>query len=139
MQVCLKILFIAASLAALPTPAAPVLPEQDQRSGPQKTFNTLRAFPEIQSRTEWEQRAQNIRERVLVSCGLWPQPEKTTLEAKIFGRVEREGYSVEKVYFQSYPGFYVAGNLYRPLGRGTGPFPGTQMMPGLSSMMPARI
>jgi dienelactone hydrolase len=41
----------------------------------------------------------------------------------VFDRIERDGYSVEKVYFQSYPGFFVAGNLYRPLGR-KGPFPG---------------
>ncbi len=104
--------------------AQPVLPEQDERSGPVRTLNTRRTFPEFASKLEWQQRAQAIREQALVSCGLWPLPEKTPLEAKVFGRVEREGYSVEKVYFQSHPGFYVAGNLYRPLGRGAGPFPG---------------
>jgi hypothetical protein len=60
---------------------------------------------------------------VLVSCGLWPLPEKTPLQAHIFGKVEREGYSVEKVYIETLPGFYLGGNLYRPLGRGKGPFP----------------
>ena len=104
--------------------ADPKLPEKDERSGPIRTLNTLRTFPEISSKIEWQQRAQAIREQALVSCGLWPLPEKTPLEAKVFGRVERDGYSVEKVYFQSYPGFYVAGNLYRPLGKGAGPFPG---------------
>lgn len=88
-----------------------------------KTLNTLREFPAVASRAEWSRRAESIRERVLVSCGLWPMPEKTPLQPKIFGRIERDGYSVEKVYFQSWPGFYVAGNLYRPLGKGSGPFP----------------
>jgi hypothetical protein len=65
-----------------------------------------------------------IREQVLVSCGLWPLPAKTPLQARVFGKITREGYSVEKVCFQTLPGFYLAGNLYRPLGRGPGPFPG---------------
>src|SRR5262245_53552301 len=84
--------------------ADPKLPEKDERSGLVKTLNTPRTFPEIASKSEWQQRAQAIREQALVSCGLWPLPEKTPLEAKVFGRVERDGYSVEKVYFQSYPG-----------------------------------
>ena len=88
-----------------------------------KDLNTPREFPAISSRSEWEDRAKAIREQILVSCGLWPMPEKTPLEAKIFGKVERDGYSVEKVYFKPLPGFYLAGNLYRPLGRGKGPFP----------------
>jgi dienelactone hydrolase len=87
-------------------------------------LNTPREFPKITLRAEWETRAKEIREQVLVSCGLWPMPEKTPLHQHIFGKVERDGYSVEKVYFQPLPGFYLGGNLYRPLGRGPGPFPG---------------
>ncbi|HEY2953564.1 MAG TPA: hypothetical protein VGK40_13320 [Verrucomicrobiae bacterium] len=100
------------------------LPESDQRAGRPRTLDTLRAFPEIKSKSDWQARAREIREQVLVSCGLWPMPEKTPLRAEVFGKMEREGYSVEKVYLQTYPGFYLAGNLYRPLGRGEGPFPG---------------
>ena len=91
---------------------------------PMKDLNTPRVFPEIKTRAEWETRAKDIRTQVLVSCGLWPLPEKTPLGAHIFGRIERGDYTVEKVYFQTYPGFYLAGNLYRPLGKGNGPFPG---------------
>lgn len=86
-------------------------------------LNTPRTFPSIDSREEWSARAKDIREQILVSCGLWPMPEKVALDAKIFGKIERDGYSVEKVYFKTYPGFYLAGNLYRPLGKGEGPFP----------------
>jgi hypothetical protein len=88
-----------------------------------KDLNTSREFPKIASREEWQARAKEIREQVLVSCGLWPMPEKTPLQAHVFGKIERDGYSVEKVYFQPLPRFYLAGNLYRPLGRGKGPFP----------------
>ncbi len=87
-------------------------------------LNTPRTFPELKSKEEWQERAREIREQMLVSCGLWPMPEKAPLNPFIFDRVERDGYSIEKVYFQTYPGFYLAGNLYRPLGKGRGPFPG---------------
>jgi dienelactone hydrolase len=89
-----------------------------------KDLNTTRVFPDIQSKSQWTTRAREIREEVTASCGLVPFPEKTPLQSKVFDRVERDGYTIEKVYFQSYPGFYVAGNLYRPRNAGTGPFPG---------------
>ena len=44
-------------------------------------------------------------------------PTKTPLNAVIHGKVERDEYTVEKVYFESAPGFFVTGNLYRPKGR----------------------
>lgn len=114
-------LLLTASLVRAAAAPAPALPAADQRGGMIVTLDTPRTFPEIRSKAEWERRAREIREQALVSCGLWPLPEKTPLNAKIFGRVEREGYSVEKVYFQTYPGVYLAGNLYRPVGKG--PFP----------------
>ncbi len=101
----------------------PKLPETDQRAGPPKTTDTRWTFPEINSKREWQLRSREIRQQTLVSCGLWPMPAKTPLQANIFGKIERDGYSVEKVYFQTYPGVYLAGNLYRPLGKGNGPFP----------------
>jgi hypothetical protein len=86
-------------------------------------LNTPRDFPNVTTRAQWEERARNIREQILVSSGLWPMPERTPLHATIFDKTVRDGYSVEKVYFQPWPGFYLAGNLYRPVGRGKGPFP----------------
>jgi Acetyl xylan esterase (AXE1) len=88
-----------------------------------RTLDTPRQFPTITTARQWRARAREIREQVLVSCGLWPLPDKTPLHAHIFGRSEGDGYSVEKVYFEPYPGFYLAGNLYRPLNHGKGPFP----------------
>ena len=48
-------------------------------------------------------------------------PTRTPLESRIFGRIEEDGYTVERVQ-QPFPGVYLAGNLYRPR-NGTGPFP----------------
>ena len=58
-----------------------------------------------------------MRRQVLVAAGLWPMPEKTPGAPVIHGRVDRDGYTVEKVYFESYPGFFVTGSLYRPKSR----------------------
>jgi len=63
---------------------------------------------------EWETLSQQLREQVLVACGLWPMPEKTPLQPVIHGLIDRGDYTVERVYFSSLPGLYVTGNLYRP-------------------------
>lgn len=46
--------------------------------------------------------------------GLSPMPERTPLNAEVTGTLQRDGYVVEKVHFQSIAGAYVVGNLYRP-------------------------
>jgi dienelactone hydrolase len=71
---------------------------------------------------EWDVRRERIQRQLLVATGLWPMPSKTPLNAVVHGKVEREGYTVEKAYFESYRGHFVTGNLYRP--DGEGPFPG---------------
>src|SRR5512133_3797439 len=98
-------------------------PAPGQTALPQRDLDTPREFPTIANRKEWQSRAREIREQVLVSCGLWPMPDKTPLHPRVFGRLEREGYSIEKVAIETCPGFYLGGNLYRPLGQGKGPFP----------------
>ncbi len=94
----------------------------DARLGSAKNVHTPWALRRYRTRAEWEQRAAAIRRHILVCAGLWPLPEKTPLKAQVFGRIEREDYAVEKVFFESLPGFFVCGNLYRPLD--AGPFPG---------------
>ncbi|MCF6312860.1 MAG: alpha/beta hydrolase family protein [Verrucomicrobiales bacterium] len=63
---------------------------------------------------DWEKRAADLRRRILVSNGLWPMPQKTPLNAVIHGKVTRPGFTVEKVYFESVPGLFVTGLLFRP-------------------------
>ena len=117
----LSLAFATACVAA-EKPAKPLLPTADVR-GEIRDLNTPRSMPHYHTRAEWLARAAWLREHILISCGLWPAPAKCPLNAQVFGRIERDGYSVEKVFFESWPGFYVSGNLYRPLGRGKGPFP----------------
>jgi dienelactone hydrolase len=114
----------AGSLAAFPAGAQDeTVPRVDRRAVEVRTLDTPYTFTPDADKDAWLARARFLREQVLVSAGLWPMPDKGPLNARVSGRIERADYSVEKVYFESYPGFYVTGNLYRPLGK-PGPFPG---------------
>jgi len=73
--------------------------------------------------SEWQQRAQRIREGILRGAELLPLPKKCPLNPIVHSRREYQGYSVENVAFESLPGVFVTGNLYRPT-KGTGPFAG---------------
>jgi len=90
-------------------------PPPDYRLGAPKTLDGY--FPLVVPKTkeEWAKRRQRVREQVLVANGLWPMPEKKRLALiAMHGKIEREGYTVEKVFFESMPGHTVCGNLYRP-------------------------
>ncbi len=88
---------------------------------PYRTLNDTFAAPAFTSVDEWNARAARIRELILASAGLLPMPERTPLRANVFDDVKQAEYIVSKVYFESLPGFFVTGNLYRPVGEG--PFP----------------
>jgi len=101
------------------------IPDADARFQVRNT-NTHLDFKPYPSREAWEARALDLRRQVLMSAGLWPMPERTPLNAQVFDKLARDGYSIEKAYFESYPGFYCTGNLYRPIPteKRPGPFPG---------------
>ncbi len=68
-------------------------------------------FPSPQ---EWEERASQLRQKILLSAGLWPERERTPLQARVFDVKEGQGFKVAKAHFESYPGFLATGNLYFP-------------------------
>lgn len=72
---------------------------------------------------EWQARAARNRRGILAGANLDPLPARNPLRPIVRGKQVREGYNVENVAFESLPGFFVTGNLYRPLGQ-TGPFAG---------------
>jgi dienelactone hydrolase len=69
---------------------------------------------------QWKVHADSIRAKFRRWTGAFPQ--RNPLNSKITGVLEREGYRVEKLYFQSRPGFYVSASLYLPARR-EAPFP----------------
>lgn len=75
----------------------------------------------LRTKAEAEAYVQAVRAKIQTSFG--PFPEKTPLNPRVTGVVEREAYNVEKVIFESRPEFFVTANLYVPQGRSF-PLPG---------------
>ncbi|QNI35027.1 hypothetical protein H7849_16205 [Alloacidobacterium dinghuense] len=90
------------------------VPAEDARNANITTVDTHLPLPEFTSLKAWEQRRVFLRNQILVSAGLSPMPEKTPLNAQVFGKIERKDYTIEKVLIETLPGFYLGGNLYRP-------------------------
>jgi cephalosporin-C deacetylase-like acetyl esterase len=63
---------------------------------------------------EWQKSRPRLRQEYLDMLGLWPLPEKTPLKATITGTVDRGDVVIDLLHYQSKPGLYVTGNLYRP-------------------------
>jgi dienelactone hydrolase len=104
---CSSLLLIAAQLSSQ-------VPSQDVRNIDIITVNTHLQLPQFTSLKAWQERKAFLRNQILVSAGLSPMPEKTPLHPQIFGKIEGERYTIEKVLLETFPGFYLGGNLYRP-------------------------
>ena len=87
----------------------------DSRLGPQRTYNdAYHPWAPPTTKAAWEAAKPAIRERMLVGMGLWPMPPAAPLTPVIHGKIDRDDYTIEKVFFESHPGHFVSGNLYRP-------------------------
>lgn len=63
---------------------------------------------------EWEGEKTKLLANLRFASSIDLLKHDAPLNAKVFGAIEFENFVVEKVIFQSLPGFYVTGNLYRP-------------------------
>jgi dienelactone hydrolase len=72
------------------------------------------SFAPAQSAEQWRKRADYVRRVMRVTLGLWPMPTRSPLNPVVHGLIDQGDYTIEKVYLESIPGFYVTGNLYRP-------------------------
>ncbi len=97
-------------------------PVADPRRTTSRTRNEGANFTPPASRREWLDRAEHVRTQLLVSLGLWPMFPKSDLRPQVFGKIDRDGYTIEKVVLETLPGFTLSGNLYRPKGK-TGRLP----------------
>ena len=110
------------------------LPMKEPRLTEEQGKEQLAAFAKTwHTRSEWEARGKNTREGILREAHLTPLPARCPLKPIIWGKQVRSGYTVENVAFESLPGFFVTGNLYRPLGE-KGPLPAVMCPHGHSQM-----
>lgn len=87
----------------------------DARLNPPRTYNDkIHPWKPPTTRAAWETQKAALRERLLVSQGLWPMPPMAPLQPVVYGKIDRDDYTIEKVFLASLPGHYVTGNLYRP-------------------------
>lgn len=75
----------------------------------------------LKTRADAEAYVQSVQQRIRDCFG--PLPEKTPLNAKVTKTLQRDGYRIECILFESRPNYFVTGNLYLPEGRKQ-PLPG---------------
>ncbi len=112
---------ILASVLLVASAALAEIPDSDVRNTAIRHTDMVYSLPDYTAE-EWKQRSALLRKQVLFSAGLLPMPDKTPLDPLVGAVIEHEDYSVASVLLQTYPGYYLGGNLYRPVGQ-SGPFP----------------
>ena len=83
-----------------------------------QAFNLLKertdAVSGLNTLSGWQQRQDQIKETLLEIVG--PFPEKTPLNAKTLRTIEKDGYRIEHIVYESQPGFYVTSSMFIPDG-----------------------
>ena len=86
----------------------------DIRLLPLKDLNGYFPFDPPSSKKEWERRSSKIRQELRVAAGLYPEPTRSPLNAVVRDKKECGDFTIEKVYIETLPGFFLTGTLYRP-------------------------
>lgn len=91
------------------------IPAQDARHTDTPNTDTHFHAKSFATLAEWQAHREALRRQILSAAGLFPLFPKTDLHPQVFGRITRGDYSVEKVLLETLPGYYLGGNLYRPM------------------------
>ena len=114
-SLCIAALF--APLGQAQTSDKPTLCQGNYHSQADAVAQLKRLAATHSSLTEWKARAAAVRRQILTGAKLNPLPKRTPLNAIVKNKRRYDGYTVESAAFEARPGFFVYGNLYRPLGR----------------------
>lgn len=102
--------------AAQPNPARTDLRQgayYPEAEGAKRLADTAQTY---QTRAAWEKRAALLRKGLRDGMELPERPNFAPLKPIRHSLRQLDGYTVENVAFESLPGFFVTGNLYRPVG-----------------------
>jgi hypothetical protein len=66
----------------------------------------------LNSSSDWRNRQKYVRTTLIDILG--PLPDKTPLNAQVTKRIQKSGFTVEHIVYESQPGFYVVSSLYLP-------------------------
>ena len=86
------------------------------------------AVAKIQTSAEADRRKAQVRAKILELIGGLPSSSGAPA-VKQFGTLREDGFHIEKLAYESLPGFWVTANLYVPES-GAGPFPAVLLAPG---------
>ena len=89
--------------------------------------NRETAIARIRTVADAEQRKQLVRKKIMEALGGLPD-YAGPLNARVTGKIDAGGYVIEKVIYESLPGYYVTANLYRPSEPGR--YPGVLLQAG---------
>lgn len=110
-------LCIVVSLGQAQTSDKPTLCQGNYHSEAEAVAQLKRLAATHSNLAEWKARATAVRRQILTGAKLSPLPKRTPLNPIIKNKRRYDGYTVEAAAFEARPGFFVYGNLYRPLGR----------------------
>jgi hypothetical protein len=106
------------------------LPDHLRRLAKEAYERRSQALTGLTSETAIRDRQRWVRETFWKLTG--GEPTRTPLHARVTRSIEKQGFRVDCVLFESQPGLHVSANLYIPT-NGAGPFPGVLFQPGHSS------
>ena len=86
-----------------------------------RDLDTFHLFQKPERKDEWEVRGAALRTRIQLACGLLPARRKCALSPVVTSTFESDGVRVENIAIQTFDGFWLCGNVYRPIDGG--PFP----------------
>ncbi|MFK7818420.1 MAG: acetylxylan esterase [Planctomycetaceae bacterium] len=89
-------------------------PQDPRLSAYRNIYDKFHPWTPPNSLDEWKQERNRIRTQLLVSNGLWPMPPKSPITPRLGRIIQRDGYVVQHAMFESMPGHYVTGVIYRP-------------------------